>query len=92
MENGDAIAKWIYEDVLCRWSALSEIVTNNGAPISKGIEALSTKYRIHHIRISGYTSHANGSVERSHLNVRQTLFKVVEGDTSKWASADYAVF
>ncbi len=62
-ENGEAIAKWIYEDVLCRWGALSEIVTDNGPPLVKGIEALAAKYGIHHIRISGYNSRANGTVE-----------------------------
>lgn len=91
-ENGDAIAKWIYEDVLCRWGALSEIVTDNGPAIIKGIEALAERYGIRHIRISGYNSRANGQVEHSHYDVRQALFKAADGDQSKWANVDFSVF
>ena len=78
--------------MLCRWGALNEIVTDNGAAIVKGIEALASNYGIRHIRISGYNSRANGQVERSHYDVRQALFKAADGDQSKWASVDFSVF
>ncbi|KAI0038720.1 hypothetical protein FA95DRAFT_1460105, partial [Auriscalpium vulgare] len=31
-ENAKSLARWIFEDVLCRWGALWEIVTDNGTP------------------------------------------------------------
>jgi hypothetical protein len=40
-------------------------------------------YNLNHIRISGYNSHANGMVEHSHFDVRQSLFKVVDGDQKR---------
>ena len=91
-ENSAAIATWLYEDVLCRWGALSEVVTDNGGPFVKALESLDKRFGIRHIRISGYNSRANGIVERSHFDVRQALFKAADGDQSKWASVDYSVF
>jgi hypothetical protein len=44
------------------------------------MEYLSKQYHLNHIRISGYNSRANGTVERSHFDVRQSLFKVIDGD------------
>ena len=34
-ETAKALADWIYQDVLCRWGGLSEIVSDNGAPFVK---------------------------------------------------------
>lgn len=36
-ETGRAIADWIHDDLLCRWGALSEIVTNNGKPFVNAV-------------------------------------------------------
>ncbi|KNZ82250.1 hypothetical protein J132_04211 [Termitomyces sp. J132] len=47
-ENTEAIAKWLYEDVIC--------------------------------------------LERPHFDVRQALFKAVDGDQSRWSTATYSVF
>ncbi|KNZ73979.1 hypothetical protein J132_08873 [Termitomyces sp. J132] len=91
-ENTKAIAKWLYKDVICQWGALSEIVTNNGPPILKAVTYLAKKYNLHHIRISGYNKRANGIVERPHFDVHQALFKVVDGDQSRWSTATYSVF
>jgi hypothetical protein len=79
-------------DILCRWGALTEIVLDNGAPYVKALDYLAKRYHIHHIRISGYNSCANGIVERSHFEVRQALFKAADGDQSRWHQAAYSVF
>jgi hypothetical protein len=91
-ESGTTIGDWIYEDILCRWGSLHEIVTDNGGPFLKALEYLGKRYHIHHIRISGYNSRANGIVERSHFDVRQSLFKAVDGDQKRWSTASYTVF
>jgi len=91
-ETGTTIGDWIYQDIICRWGALSEIVTDNGTPFVSAVERLSKKYRINHIRISGYNSRANVIVERPHFDVRQSLFKAADGDESKWASVHHSVF
>jgi hypothetical protein len=91
-ENANTIGDWIFEDVLCRWGSLREIITDNGKPFIKALEYLADKYGIYHIRLSGYNHRANGIVERSHFDVRQSLYKVAGGNQNKWAPAAHSVF
>jgi len=91
-ETAHAIGEWIFQDVLCRWGTLCEIVSDNGKPFVAALGHLEKKYHIKHIRISGYNSRANGIVERSHFDVRQALFKASDGDQNKWSQAANSVF
>ena len=91
-ENSTAIGNWIYQDIICRWGALREIVTDNGAVFVKAMNHLSKKYKINYIRISGYNSKANGLVERSHFDVRQAMFKAADGIESRWSQVAHSVF
>jgi hypothetical protein len=91
-ENAKALGDWIFEDIICRWGSLREIVTDNGSAFLKAMEYLAKKYHITHIRISGYNSRANGLVECPHFDVRQSLFKAVDGDQKRWSQAVYSVF
>ena len=68
------------------------IVTDNSGPFMKALDYLAKRYHIHHIRISGYNSQANGIVERSHFDVRQALAKSCDGDINKWSKGAYSVF
>lgn len=91
-ETSKSLTDWIYQDILCRWGALLEIVSDNGAPFVKANAILEEKYHVKHIRISGYNSRANGIVEKPHFDVRQALFKAADGDQSKWSAVAYSVF
>jgi hypothetical protein len=71
-ETGAALGTFIFEDLLCRWGCLEEIVTDNGKPYIEALNYLATQYGITHIRISAYNSKANGPVERRHRDVRDT--------------------
>ena len=62
-ETAQAIGDWIFQDILCRWGTLVEIVSDNGKPFVAALGHLEKKYHIRHIRISGYNSRANGIVE-----------------------------
>ena len=90
-ETAKALGDWLFEDILCRWGTLVEIVSDNGTPWVKALEYLENKYHVKHIRISGYNSRANGIVERSHFDMRQALFKAADGDQSKWSDVFYSV-
>jgi hypothetical protein len=68
-ETTQALGDWIFQDVLCRWGTLVEIVSDNGRSFVAALLYLECKYHIKHIRISGYNLQANGMVERSHFNV-----------------------
>jgi hypothetical protein len=91
-ETAQSLGDWIFEDILCRWGSLQEIVTDNGPAFLKALTYLSKRYKIDHIRISGYNSHANGLVECPHFNVRQSLFKAVDGDQKCWSFSAHSVF
>jgi hypothetical protein len=91
-ETARTLGDWIYEDILCRWGSLHEIVTDNGPAFLKAMEYLSKRYHLNHIRISSYKSCANGMVEHSHFDVRQSLFKVVNDDQKRWSLEVYSVF
>jgi hypothetical protein len=91
-ETARTLGDWIYKDILCQWGSLREIVTDNGPAFLKAMEYLSKCYHINHIRISRYNSHANGTVEHSHFDVHQSLFKVVDGDQKRLSLGLYSVF
>jgi hypothetical protein len=91
-ENGNTIGDWIFQDILCRWGALMEIVTDNSGPFINVVNYLAKRYHIWHIRISGYNSKVNGIVERLHFDVRQALVKACEGDINKWNRGTYSIF
>ncbi len=91
-ETRQAIGDWIFQDILCRWGTLIEIVSDNGKPFIMALSYMEQKYHVKHIRISGYNSHANGIVKQSHFDVRQALFKASNGAEGKWAQVAYSVF
>jgi hypothetical protein len=83
-ENGRTLGAFIFEEILCRWGGLEEIVTDNGPAMVAALEWLSEKYHINHIRISAYNSKANGIVERSHRTIRDSIVKACDGDITRW--------
>lgn len=91
-ENARALGTFIFEDILCRWGAVEEIVTDNGPAFVQAVDYLSRRYKVNHIRISPYNSQANGPVERRHYDVREALIKAAEGDENRWTTVAPAVF
>jgi hypothetical protein len=91
-ETAKALTDWLMCCFIWHWGTLSEIITDNGVPWLKALEYLSRRYHINHIRISGYNSHANGLVKRSHFNVCQAIFKGCNSDQAKWHPIVYSIF
>lgn len=83
-ENHNTLGKFIFNEILCRWGAMEEIVTDNAPQFIEAVTYLAEKYKINHIRISGYNSRAQGPIERRHFDVRESLVKAADGDESKW--------
>jgi hypothetical protein len=90
-ENGSTIGVFIFEDILCRWGALEEIITDNGLAFVEALNWLAEQYGIHHIRISLYNSQANRIVEHRHLDVREAIMKVCDREGKKWPTATHTV-
>ena len=82
-ETEEAIGKFIHEEILCCWGAVSEIVTDNGTAFVAATEYLAKTYGIRHIWISAYNSQANKIIERRHLDVQEALLKACEGEAVK---------
>jgi hypothetical protein len=49
-ENSTTLSSFIFEDLLCRWGPLSEIVTDNGPAFVQVLDNLTDQYSIHHIQ------------------------------------------
>lgn len=92
-ENAESIGRFIFKDLICRWGAIEEIVTDNGTPIVAALKWISNKYHINHIRISPYNKQANGIVERGHLTVRRAIIKTCGTNLSRWPEVTpYAIW
>lgn len=91
-DSSIVIADFIFQDILCRWGGLGELVTDNGPAYIGALDILAKRYRIRHIRISGYNSCANGIVESKQFDVREAIMKTCDGDESKWPSVLPQVF
>ena len=91
-ENAVALAAFIFEDILCRWGAISELITDNGSAFVQALDTLATRYGIRHIRISPYNSQANGIVERRHFDVREAIMKSTLGGELRWSLTTHSVF
>ena len=91
-ETEKTLGDWLFEDVVCRWGGLFEIVSDNRPPFVKVLKYLLRWYHINHIQISGYNSRTNSLVKRSHFDVWQALFKLVDRDQTKWSKGVYSLF
>jgi hypothetical protein len=79
-ETGQTLGNFIFEEIICRWGTIVEIVTNNGTSIIAMLEHIAKWYHINHIRISLYNSKAIGIVEVKHFSICDTLFKACDTD------------
>jgi Integrase zinc binding domain/RNase H-like domain found in reverse transcriptase len=89
-ETAEAISAFIFQEILCRWGAVAEIITDNGRAFVAAVELLAKRYKIYHIKISAYNSKGNAIVERAHRSVREALIKSCEGVESKWFQVHHA--
>src|SRR5258708_25903296 len=78
VETSHTLAAFIFEDILCRWGAVEEIITDNGTAFVTALNWLADHFGIRHICISAYNSCANGIVERQHRTIRATIAKAFE--------------
>jgi transposase InsO family protein len=62
-ETARTVGLWMFEDIVCRWGSLIEIVTDNGSVFKKAVAWLESKYGIKGVTISPYNSQASGKIE-----------------------------
>ena len=86
------IASFIFEDILCCWGAVSELVTDNGPAFIQALDVLASRYGIRHIWISPYNSQANGVVEWCYYDVWEAIVKSTLGGEIRWSATAHSVF
>ncbi|CDO69558.1 hypothetical protein BN946_scf185038.g9 [Trametes cinnabarina] len=67
-ENDRTLGDFIFQDLICRWGSLVELVTDNGSAFLRAVRDLEKCFNLHHINISPYNPKANGIVEQSHFD------------------------
>ena len=83
-KKAKSVAAFFFEQVLCRYGAVGEVVTDNGTEFKEAFERLMKRYGLPQIKISAYNSKANGVVERGHFIIRESIIKSCEGSVDKW--------
>ena len=78
------MANFFWEEIICRYGAVGEVITDNGPEVSAAFSNLLERYGIPHIRISAYNSKANGVVERGHIDIRESLVKACGDRIQDW--------
>src|SRR5713101_3893410 len=91
-ETGRTLRAFIFEEVLCCWGGVEEIVTDNGSAFVAALDWLQAWYGITHIRISPYNSCTNGLVEHQHWTIHESIMKACNGDISRWPSVMPHIF
>ena len=83
-ENERTLRAHLFEDYMCRWGPLVEIVTDNGMPWVTAVEWLVKTYNIHHIWILAYNFQSNSIIENAHHPIHDALVKICKGDMRFW--------
>ena len=78
------LAAFFWEEIICRYGAIGQVVTDNGAEVQEAFAELVRRYGIPHVRISPYNSKANGVVERGHFIIRESIMKACQENPKQW--------
>jgi RNase H-like domain found in reverse transcriptase/Integrase zinc binding domain len=78
------IAQFLFQEVICHYGHIGQIVTDNGPEVKGAVEELLRRYGIPQIKISAYNSKANGVVERGHFTIREAIMKMCQGKVKDW--------
>ena len=82
--TSEQMAKFIWEEIFCRYGAVGQVTTDNGSEVKGAFTILMELYKIPQVMISPYNSKANGVVERGHFTIREAIIKACEGKINLW--------
>lgn len=85
-------ARFFWEEIICRYGYISEVVTDNGAEVAGAFQNLLERYGIPQIKISPYNKHATGIVEQGHFAIRQAILKDCGQKISSWPERVHLAF
>ena len=82
--NSKNVAKFIYEDVICRHGCPQRVVLDRGSENLNLTKDLLEHYKIKRTVVSVYHPQANGLVERGHDSIVNSLFKYCSKTPTDW--------
>ena len=83
--KAETVAKFIYEDIICRHGVPQEILSDRGTSfINKTIEELCNKYQTKHRLTSAYRPQTNGMIERFNRTLGECIAKLVQDNEKEW--------
>jgi hypothetical protein len=74
--KSSTIAKFIYEDIICRWCMTRRIMVDGGPDFKKAVEYLAARYGTKRIQASAHNPQAMGKIEGGHKPVVNALAKM----------------
>jgi len=77
--TSEAVAKFLYKDVICRHSIFQKLVVDGGPKNKSIVKELAEKYGIRRVVVSAYHPEGNDLVERGHAPIVDSLSKVRGG-------------
>ena len=72
------VAKFIRNNIICRYGAPNEIISDNGSHFKKEVIDLLEKYNVAFHKSSTYRPQTNGAVKAANKNIEHILQKMVE--------------
>ena len=92
--TGEAIANFLYEEIVMRFSCPNEILTDRGANfMSNVLNYYMGRLKINHLRTSSFHACTNSKVEHTNGILKQMLYKFAHGKIYHWDQfVDPAVF
>ena len=84
--SSSAVAKFLWEDVVCHHGCFRCIVVDGGPENKKHVAEFMKQYGIECIQVSAYHPQANGMVERGHNPITEALACMTEGSKGNWVT------
>lgn len=81
----EAVAQFIYEEIVLKFGCPNEIITDRGANFTSGlVEEYLKRIGTNHKLTSAFHPRTNAKVERYNGIIKQMLRKYVKGDSHRW--------
>ena len=91
--NSESIAKFIWEEVICRHGVFGKLKVDGGKENMGEVIQLLNNWGIQRVQISAYNSKANGKIEAGHKPIMNALVKLTKGGKTDWlAYYHYVLF
>jgi hypothetical protein len=84
------VAKFLWEDVICRHGCFGKLVVDGGPENKAVVEEITTRYGIKRVVVSAYHPPANGMIERGHRPIADSLAKMTK-ESKGWTDNLHAV-